>query len=38
MKLLSKWDAEALRRQGQEHTGANGGPIQMQFSATDAAL
>ena len=39
LKLLSKWApkkyGESIR---QELTGANGGPIQMQFSATDADL
>jgi hypothetical protein len=39
LKLLAKWApkkyGESIR---QELTGANGGPIQMQFSATDAAL
>lgn len=39
LKLLAKWApkkyGESIR---QELTGANGGPIQMQFSATDADL
>lgn len=39
MKLLSKWDPKRFGDKiDHQHTGANGGPIQMQFSATDAAL
>jgi hypothetical protein len=39
LKLLAKWDPKRFGdKVTNEHTGANGGPIQMQFSATDAAL
>lgn len=38
MKLLSKWNPRYAEKVEHQHAGKGGGPIQMQFSATDAAL
>lgn len=39
MKLLSKWDPKRFGDKiTQEHTGEGGGPLQVVFAASDAAL